>query len=240
MKARDVMTWGIISVDPDASVERAAILMLQHRISGLPVVDPKGNLVGIVTEGDFLRREEIGTQRRRPRWLEFVIGRGRLATEYVRASGRKVGEIMTPNPHTLTLDTPLGEIVSAMERYRIKRLPVLEDGKAVGIVSRANLMHALAGLAREAKEPTQSDGVIRDRILAELCKESWAPRINVLVRDGVVELSGVLTDERERQACVVAAENAPGVKLVHDHLVWIEPFSGMILESKEDEGRAKT
>jgi len=184
MKARDVMTWGIISVEPDASVERAALLMLQNEISGLPVVDPKGNLVGIVTEGDFLRRGEIGTQRRRPRWLEFVIGPGRLATEYVRTSGRKVSEIMTPNPHTLTPDTPLEEIVSVMERHRIKRLPVLEDGKAVGIVSRANLMHPLAGLAREAKKPTESDGVIRDRILAELRKELWASRINVLVRDG--------------------------------------------------------
>ena len=240
MKARDVMTWGLISVEPDASVERAAVLMLQHRVSGLPVIDGKGTLVGIVTEGDFLRRGEIGTQRRRPRWLEFVIGPGRIATEYVRASGRRVSEIMTPNPHTVTPDVPLGEIVSVMERYRIKRVPVVEDGKVVGIVSRANLMHALASLAREVAEPAQSDGVIRDRILAELRKESWAPRISVMVRDGVVSLSGVLTDERERQACIVAAENVAGVKLVHDHLVWIEPFSGVILQSEEDEGRAES
>lgn len=96
MKAHDVMTWGIISIEASASVVRAAQIMLENKISGLPVVDASGNLVGIVTEGDFLRRGEIGTQRRRPRWLEFLIGPGQLATEYVHACGRKVGEIMTP------------------------------------------------------------------------------------------------------------------------------------------------
>jgi CBS domain-containing protein len=239
MKARDIMTWGIISIEADAPVERAARLMLEHKISGLPVVDPKGGLLGIVTEGDFLRRGEIGTQRRRPRWLEFVIGPGRLATEYVHASGRKVSDIMTPDPRTVTPDTPLEEIVSVMERRRIKRLPVVEDGKVVGIVSRSNLMHALASLAREAKAPVESDSLIRDRILTELSKQPWAPRINVVVRDGIVDISGILTDERERQAVVVAAENVPGVKAVHDHMAWIEPFSGMILESQEDEARAR-
>jgi CBS-domain-containing membrane protein len=239
MKARDVMTWGVNSIEADAPVMRAAQVMLQHKISGLPVVDARGKLVGIVTEGDFLRRGEIGTQRHRPRWLEFLIGPGRLAAEYVRACGRKVSEIMTPNPHTITEDTSLDKIVELMERHRIKRLPVVEDGKLVGLVSRANLMHALASLARDAKPSAQDDGAIRDRILAELATQAWAPQINVVVRDGVVELWGVITDERERQAFVVAAENVAGVKLVHDHLVLIEPMSGMILQSEEDEARAK-
>ena len=239
MKARDVMTWGVNSIEADASVMRAAQLMLQHKISGLPVVDAHGKLVGIVTEGDFLRRGEIGTQRRRPRWLEFLIGPGRLATEYVRACGRKVSEIMTPNPRTIAEDTSLDKIVELMERHRIKRLPVVEDGKLVGVVSRANLMHALASLAREAKPSAEGDAVIRDRIQAELAKQSWAPQINVVVRDGVVELWGVITDDRERQAFIVAAENVPGVKVVHDHLVLIEPMSGMIFQSEEDESQAK-
>jgi CBS domain-containing protein len=238
MKARDVMTWGVISVEEGASVERAARLMLQNKVSGLPVVDAKGALVGIVTEGDFLRRTEIGTKRRRPRWLEFLIGPGRLATEYVHAAGRTVNEIMTPGPYAVTPETSLEEIVDVMERRRIKRLPVLEGGKLLGIVSRANLMHALASLAREAKPSADTDAAIRDRILAELAKQPWAPQINVVVRDGVVDLSGVLTDERERPAVVVAAENVPGVKVVHDHMVWIEPFSGMVLESEQDAARA--
>jgi CBS domain-containing protein len=239
MKAQDVMTWGVISVEEDTPVVRAAQLMLHHRISGLPVVNAKGDLVGIVTEGDFLRRGEIGTQRRRPRWLEFLIGPGRLATEYVRACGQKVSEIMTPSPHTITLGTPLEEIVQLMERHRIKRLPVLDDRKAVGVVSRANLLHALASLAREAKAPAADDATIRTRLLAELGKQSWAPEINVVVRNGVVALWGVIIDDRERQAFVVAAENIPGVKGVRDHLVWIEPTSGMFLQSEEDEARAK-
>ena len=140
MKAQDVMTLGVVSVQSNASVMRAVQLMLQNEISGLPVVDDKGSLVGIVTEGDFLRRGELGTQRKRPRWLEFLVGPGRLAEEYVHACGRKVDEIMTPDPYTVSVDTPVDEIVRLMEKHRIKRLPVVEDGKPVGVVSRANLL----------------------------------------------------------------------------------------------------
>jgi CBS domain-containing protein len=232
------MTSRVISVEADASVIQAVRLMLQYRISGLPVVGLRGELVGIVTEGDFLRRGEIGTQRRRSRWLEFLIGPGRLADEYVRACGRKVGEVMTPDPVTITEDTPLDEAVDLMERRRIKRLPVVRGKRLVGIVSRANIMRALVSLAREANTRATDDAAIRERILIECEKQSWAPMANVLVRDGVVELWGTLTDERERQAMIVAAENVPGVKAVHDHLVWIEPVSGFTLQSQEDEARA--
>jgi CBS domain-containing protein len=231
MKAHDVMTWGVISVEADAPVMQAAQLMLQNRISGLPVVDAKGSLIGIVTEGDFLRRGELGTQRRRPRWLEFLIGPGRLAAEYVHACGRKVNEIMTPDPYTITEDTPLEEIVQLMEKRRIKRVPVVDDGKLIGMVSRANLLHALATLAREAQPPAGDDSTIRERILSDLGKQSWAPAglINVVVRNGVVELWGAIMDDRERQALIVVAENVPGVSEVRDHLVWIEPISGMVV-----------
>jgi CBS-domain-containing membrane protein len=147
---------------------------------------------------------------------------------------------MTPNPHTITPETDLDEVVRLMERHRVKRLPVLEEGKLVGIVSRANLLHALATLNRETKPQAGDDAALRDQILAEYAKQRWAPQINVVVRDGVVSLWGVITDERERQALIVAAENVPGVKRVHDHVVWIEPTSGMtILQSEEDEARAK-
>jgi len=239
MKAHDVMTWGAITVEPEASVARAVRLMLQNKISGLPVVDDKGQLVGMVTEGDFLRRGELGTQRQRPRWLEFLLGPGRLAAEYVQSSGQKVGEIMTPEPKTITPETPLDEVVSLMERHRIKRLPVVQDGKLVGIVSRANLLHALASVAREVKVPAGDDATIREQILAECARQPWAPHVNVVVRDGVVGLWGVITDERERQALVVAAENVRGVKAVHDHLAWVEPTSGMIVLSDEDEAKAR-
>jgi CBS domain-containing protein len=239
MKAHDVMTWGAITVEPEASATRAVRLMLQNNISGLPVVDDKGQLVGMVTEGDFLRRGELGTQRQRPRWLEFLVGPGRLAAEYVQSSGRKIAEIMTPEPKTISPETPLDEVVSMMERHSIKRLPVVQDGKLVGIVSRANLLHALASVAREIKAPAGDDATIREQILAECAKQPWAPQVNVVVRDGVVSLWGAITDERERQAFVVAVENVSGVKAVHDHLAWIEPTSGIVIMSDEDEAKAR-
>jgi CBS domain-containing protein len=234
MQARDVMTLQVYVVKADAPIMDAVRLMLQNRISGLPVVGSNGELVGIVTEGDFLRRGEIGTQRRRSRWLEFLIGPGRLADEYVHACGRKVEEVMTRDPITITEDTPLTEVVELMERHRIKRLPVVRQGKIVGIVSRANIMHAMASLARNAESPAKSDAAMRDQILGECQKQAWGPMANVVVQGGVVELWGTITDERERQAMIVAAENVPGVKAVHDHLVWIEPVSGFVLQSQED------
>jgi CBS domain-containing protein len=240
MKTSDVMTPRVISIQTDAPIMRAVRLMMQNRISGLPVIGPKGELVGIVTEGDFIRRGEIGTQRRRNRWLEFLIGPGRLADEYVHAHGRKVAEVMTREPVTVTENTSLDEVVCLMERHRIRRLPVVREGRLVGIVTRANIMHALVSLAAAAKAPPAGDDTaIREEILAECSKQSWAPMTNVVVRNGVVELWGTITDERERQALIVASENVPGVKTVHDHLVWIEPNSGFVVQSEEDEARAR-
>jgi CBS domain-containing protein len=157
MQVRDVMTRKVISVTEGDSILAAARLMLQNRISGLPVLDASGNLIGVVTEGDFLRRGEIGTQRARPAWLEFLLGAGRLADEYVHAFGRKVSEIMTADPICVTEDDSLRTVVELMERGRVKRLPVIRDGRLVGIVSRANLVHAVVDLARDAPPPPAGD-----------------------------------------------------------------------------------
>ena len=240
MQIRDVMTLNVISIGADESIVEAARLMLQNRISGLPVVDKEGALVGIVTEGDFLRRGELGTQRRRPKWLEFIVGPGKLAEEYVRTSGRKVQEVMTPDPWTIRDDDSLERVVETMERHHIKRLPVTHGGRMVGIVSRANLLHALSTFAHDLPAPTSGDSAIRANILAAFAKQSWAPRVNVIVKDAIAELHGVVTDDRERQGLVVAAENVAGVKKVHDHLVWVEPMSGMAFLSTEDETKQRT
>jgi CBS domain-containing protein len=233
MKVSDVMTREVVSIAPEASVMEAVRLMLQHKISGLPVIDASGSLQGVVTEGDFLRRVETGTERKRSRFVEFLLGPGRLAEDYVHASGRKVDEVMTPEPRTVGEDEPLEKVVHLMERYRVKRLPVLRGDKVVGIVTRQNLMRALASLALAAHPVAADDATIRERLLAELKRQSWAPvgLIDVVVKDGVVKLSGALTDERERQAIRVAAENIPGVKKVEDHLIWIEPNTGVIVEA---------
>jgi CBS domain-containing protein len=236
MKAKDIMTSPVVTVEPDVGVLQAVRIMLQRRMSGLPVVDKDGRLVGIVTEGDFLRRAETGTQRRRPRWLEFLVGPGRLAQDYARSHGRKVNEVMTPDPVTIGENASLDDIVKLMEKRQIKRVPVVRGDKVVGIVSRANLLHALASVARETKPAQRDDEAVRALILAELAKEPWAPvtLINPVVRDGVVELWGTITDERVRPALIVAAENVPGVKAVHDHLAWVDATSGMVLYPPED------
>ena len=233
MKAQDVMSRPVFFIAPTDPVSRAIRIMLQNHVSGLPVIDAHGHLQGMITEGDLLRRAETGTQRQRPRWIAFFAGPGRLAEEYVRTHGRKVSEIMTADPATVTEATPLEEVVSVMEKRRIKRVPVMQGDRVVGIISRANLLYALAGLARGARPTSLDDKTIRDRLFAELQTQSWAPTgsLNVIVRDGVVELWGVITDERERQATIVAAENIPGVKRVDDHLAWVDPMSGMVVEA---------
>jgi CBS domain-containing protein len=232
MKAADVMKHRVVTIAPDASVADAVRTMLSYGVSGLPVVDAKGALVGIVTEGDLLRRSELGTEKKRSHWLEFLIGPGRLALEYTHTHGRKVEEVMTRPVVSIEPSTPLEALVGLMEKHRVKRLPVVERGQLVGIVSRADLLGALAKLARMAPETTHSDAEIRRRILAEFDKNPWALRgsLDALVENGTVELRGVIGDERQRDALKVAAENVPGVKKIIDHLVWVEPVSGMAVE----------
>ena len=236
MKASEIMTPDVISADPDATVLQAARYMLQHHISGLPVIDKTGALVGILSEGDFLRRRETHTHRRPSRWLEFLMGPGKLAAEYTHTHGSKVSEVMTTKMHTISEDTPLEKIVEMMERYRIKRVPVLRGKKVVGIVTRANLMHAMVSLARGEPKAATSDAAIRQELLSELKSEKWAlaSMINVVVRGGVVELWGMIVDDRQREALIVAAENVRGVKEVKDHLTWVEPTSGVVIEPRDE------
>jgi CBS domain-containing protein len=236
MKVKDVMTSPIVSVEPDGTISQAVQIMLQRHISGLPVIDKEGRLVGIVTDGDRLRRTETGTECRRPRWLEFFIGPGRLAEEYTRAHTRKIAEVMSADPITVTEETPLDDVVRLMEKKRIKRVPVVRGSEVVGIVSRANLVHALAGVAREVKPAEAGDQTIRERLMKELAAQSWAPvaLIDVIVRNGVVELWGSITDERERRAIIVVAENIPGVKGVSDNLAWIDTISGMVIVPRNE------
>jgi len=239
MRAHQIMTRAVVTVTPDSTILEAADIMLKHHVSGLPVVDAAGKLVGIVSEGDFIRRSEIGTQRKRSRWLKFLMGTD--ATQYVREHGRKVSEVMTRDPLSIAEEATLEGIVNAMEANGIKRMPVMRDGKLVGIVSRANLLHAVASLAREIPDPTADDDHIRSRIIQALEKHDWSPfGLNVIVRDGIVHLSGVITDEESRHAAIVATENVAGVKKVHDHLSWVDVMSGMYLQSPEDIEMAKS
>jgi len=236
MKAGDVMTRDVVTVSAGATVAEAIRLMLDHRVSGLPVVDD-GKVVGILTEGDLLRRSETGTTRHRPRWLEVLMGPGRMAGEYVRTHGRRVDDIMSQNVISVSEDTALDEVVQLMERRRIKRVPVLDGDDLVGVVSRADLLRALAQALEKAPGEAPSDDEILEQINAELAKVAWVPRdgLSITVNNRVVDLNGVILDEKEREALRVVAENTAGVKAVEDHLVWIEPVSGTVLNPGRNE-----
>jgi len=235
MQTRQIMTENVITVSPATSVADAAKLMLDNHISGLPVVED-GRVVGIVTEGDFLRRSELGTERKRPNWLQFVLGTGREAADYVQAHGRKVADVMTRDPVTVTEDTSLQDLVAAMEAHHVKRLLVTREGRLCGIVTRANLLRAVSDLARDITGPTAGDEEVRARLMKTLSEADWRPAgLQVTVRDGVAHLHGIIIDERARRAAIIAAENTPGVKAVHDHLLLIDNWSGFYVESPEDE-----
>lgn len=236
MNAADVMTRGVVSVSPNSTVEDTARLMLERGISGLFVVDETGDLRGIVTEGDLLRRDEIGTQRHRPWWLRVFVSPGRQAADFTRSHGRRVRDVMTTEVIAVPTDANLDTVVAVMEEHRIKRVAVTENGRVAGVISRADLLRALLGRSRSAAPVAADDRAIRTTILDALEAQNWAPTttVNVVVNDGVVDLWGTITDENERRAIAVLAENTDGVKAVHDHLVFVEPYSGTILELPED------
>jgi CBS domain-containing protein len=236
MRAHQIMTRPVITVTPETTIAEAANTMLQRHISGLPVVDAAGKLVGIVSEGDFIHRGEIGTERKRGRFLRFILGPGKEAADFVREQGRRIAEIMTPEPLSIEESTDLEKIVELMEKNHVKRLPVTRGDKLVGIVSRSNLLQAVASLARQVADPTADDDHIRNRIIDALEKKDWCPfGLSVIVRDGIVHITGVITEERSRQATIVSAENIAGVNKVHDHMCWVDTMSGMYLNSPEDD-----
>jgi CBS domain-containing protein len=222
MNVSDVMTRRVISISPETSIVAAIQLMLKHRISGLPVIDNHAKLVGIITEGDFLRRAEIETERKRSIWLDALLGPAEGAADYVHSHGLAVKEVMTRGPSTVAENTPLGEAVLLMENKNVKRLPVLRDGKVVGIISRANLMRALMSIHRAAPKSSDNDAAIRGFILADIGKQHWSSGaiVDVVVHEGVVDLWGTITDIGQRDALIVLAKNVPGVIKVEEHLTW--------------------
>jgi CBS domain-containing protein len=232
MIASDVMTRNVISVSPDATIADAVELMLERGISGLLVVDTSGTLVGIVTEGDLLRRDELGTRRQQSWWLRLIASPGRQAADFTRTHGRKVADVMTHYVLSVNAKSPLTDIVAMMEEHRVKRVPVLDGDHVVGVVSRADLLRALSVAARERGAASADDGTIRDRILDTLARETWAPRttLNVTVVNGVVDLWGTISNDQERRAICVIAENTPGAKKVIDHLVFVEAYTGTVIE----------
>ncbi|HUI97518.1 MAG TPA: CBS domain-containing protein [Xanthobacteraceae bacterium] len=221
MKARDVMVAPVVTVKPSASVKEVAKILLDNRISALPVVDDGGKVVGLVSEGDLMRRADLGTQRHRAWWLAALFAEEEaLAAEYVKAHGRKVSDVMTKRVITAAPETSLNEIAGLLEKHSIKRVPIVENGALVGIVSRANLIQALA-TDRKVLDIPLPDAKLRDNILAHLREQPWAHTslLNVTVNDGIVDIWGITQSKAEKEALRVAAESTPGVRAVNDNVV---------------------
>ncbi|EJC75169.1 putative signal-transduction protein containing cAMP-binding and CBS domains [Rhizobium leguminosarum bv. trifolii WSM2012] len=238
MLVQTIMTSPAITVTASTSVAEAAKLMLDNRISGLPVVDANGTLVGIVSEGDFLRRSELNTERKRSWLLEWLASPRTIADEYVRTHGRRVEEVMTSPVSAIAPTAAISEAVRLMERRDIKRLPVVAEGRLVGILARSDLLRALS----QALPPTSAsagDAEVQAAIEAELARQSWSRNgfIHCHVADGVAELTGTIFDERERLAAKIAAENVPGVTSVRDLLVWVDPYYGIALPPPDAEAK---
>ena len=220
MKAVDVMIRDLVTVGPDTTVADAVKLLAEHDISALPVVE-QGQLIGIISEADLVHRTELGTDEHRPWWVEAITPASTLAEEFAKSHGKKVAELMTTDVVTVSEDATLAEIATLLERKRIKRVPVVTNGKLVGIVSRSNLIQALASQPRSHDDEIDEDRQIRQELLSRLNEQQWTDfgSRNVIVSSGIVHLWGLVGSDNERTALVALAEGVPGVARVSDEMI---------------------
>jgi CBS domain-containing protein len=227
LTAADVMTTDVITVTPDTPLREIAKLLSTRRISGVPVIDPNRAVVGLVSEGDLMKHVDVIGEQRRSWWLTLFAAETMLAHDYAKTHGRRAQDVMSSDVITVTPTASLAEIATTLERHRIKRVPVVQDGRLVGIVTRSNLLQALATV--DVSRPSSlDDRTIRERLLADLDVQPWAHMLlkNVIVENGVVHFWGFVENEEERRALQVAAENTPGVKAVEDHLAPYPKYTG--------------
>ncbi len=227
MKAKDVMTTEVVYADPETSVRAIAQTLLKRRISAVPVIDDGGRVIGIVSEGDLMRRPESETDRPRSWWLKLLETPEDRASQYLKSHGLTARDVMTREPITVTEDTPLEEIAIILERKAIKRVPVLRNGKLVGIVTRADLLHGLVARAGQAVKPVPLAPPTREAVIAEIGDAGLSLHyVNVVIADDAVHLWGGVNSALERDAIALAAKRTPGVTRVENHLVVIPPQLG--------------
>jgi CBS domain-containing protein len=223
MKARDIMVRNVFSVSPEASVQQAANILFKNRISAAPVVDEHGRLIGIISEGDLLRRVELESDYRRSWWLKIFArkSKGALAIEYRKSHARRVKDVMTRRVITARPATPLRDIAALLEKNRIKRVPIVANRKVIRIVSRANLIQALASFRKESEQSTITDSMIRKRIMAHFKSEQWSKHslLNATVQGGTVKLWGIVDSEAEKEAARLAAEQVAGVQAIENNVI---------------------
>jgi CBS domain-containing protein len=230
MKAADVMVSNVITTGPEATVQEVAAILLKNRISALPVVTRDGELIGIISEGDLIRRKETDTEHHRSWWMQLLVGRTPLAAEYIKSHSHRVTDLMTRTVITAKPETPLRDIATLLEKHGIKRVPIVHDGKLIGVVSRANLVQAMATQSGKVETPGRIDDlIIREEVMARLDGTLWtkfAP-INVIVEDGVVHLWGTVDSETVKRAVCVTVEETAGVQAINDHLL-VERISAYV------------
>jgi len=221
MKAIDVMVRDVVTVGPDDDVADAIKLLAEFDVSALPVVEEDDKVIGIISEADLVRRPEIGTEKHRAWWLEALTPGSTLAEEFAKAHGRRVSEVMSTDVVSAGEEASLGEIATLLEKHRIKRVPILRDGRLVGIVSRSNLIQALASTQAGNGTDTDGDREIREALLDRLDDQSWTDfgSRNVIVAGGVVHLWGLVGSAEERKALLALAEEVPGVTRVSDEMI---------------------
>ncbi len=223
MQAKDIMTTTVVTVLPDASIAEIAHLLLERRISAVPVVDSVGRLLGIVSEGDLMRRPETGTERHPSWWLSLVASPDERAMAYVKAHGGHARDAMTRDVISVSEETSLEDVAELLEKHRIKRVPVVRDGKLCGIVSRADLLHGLVA-RKAAPAASASDRAIKAAVENALPEAAVRPDfLNVVVSGGIVHLWGAVESDAEKQAARVVAESVPGVKGVRDEIGVLPP-----------------
>jgi CBS domain-containing protein len=219
VNAADVMATNVVTVHSDASVKEIAETLLANRISAVPVIDDFGGLIGIVSEGDLIHRMEVGTEPHPSWWLEFLVGKQALAYDYIKSHGRRAADLMTRPVITVRAETPLSEIASLLDKHRIKRVPVVDNEKIIGIVSRANLVQALISRPQDIVLKAVDDSLLRNNILTQLQSERWWPGgVNVIICDGRVEVWGIVESQVQKDAIRVALELIPGVRAISDNI----------------------
>src|SRR5829696_1600140 len=224
LTAADVMTTEVVSVEPDTPVRDVAELLYSRHISGVPVVE-HDRVIGIVSEGDLIGHVAAIGESRRSWWLSLFSDESLSARDYAKTHGRTARNVMTASVVSVEETATLAEIARLVERHRIKRVPVLRDGKLIGIVTRGNLLQGLATLKAEPPRSVD-DATIREQLVTELKDQPWAHLYtdDIVVENSVVHLHGTVRTEDERRALRIAAENVPGVQSVEDHLmVWTPP-----------------
>jgi CBS domain-containing protein len=228
MQAADVMVTDVITVGLNTTIHQVADILLKNRISAVPVIGEQREILGVVSEGDLIRRAESGTLQRNSWWLDLLASKQALAINYVKTHGMKVADVMTTHVITASPETSLPEIATLLETNRIKRVPIVKNGKLVGIVSRANLLQALVSTRNKKPEVDVRDSEIRKKVLARLNAEAWRPSmLNVTVHEGTVDLWGLINSDEERKAARIAVEVVPGVQGINDYMLIPPPTSGM-------------